>query len=151
MGDFKHRLFRHPVAKELDDHMHGFIGDIERLTDDSEDFRHVVYTGAHLQLVLMTLAPGEDIGEEVHLTHDQFFRIEAGKGHVVIDGVQSKIKKDFAVIVPAGALHNIVNSGEKSMRLYTLYAPPRHKDGFVAATRELADKSPEKFDGVASE
>lgn len=131
--------------------MHGFIGDIERLTDDNEDFRHVLYTGAHLQLVLMTLAPGEDIGEEVHLRNDQFFRIEAGRGHVVIDGEQSKIKKDFVVVVPAGARHNIVNSGEKSMRLYTLYAPPRHKDGFIAATRELADKSAERFEGAASE
>jgi mannose-6-phosphate isomerase-like protein (cupin superfamily) len=131
--------------------MQGFIGDIEHLTDDNENFRHVIYTGQHLQLVLMTLAPGEDIGEEVHLTHGQFFRIEAGKGHVVIDGVTSKIKKDFAVIVPAGARHNIVNSGDHPMRLYTLYAPPQHKDGFVAVTRALADASPEKYDGVASE
>lgn len=131
--------------------MNGFIGDIEHLTDDNENFRHVIYTGQHLQLVLMTLAPGEDIGEEVHLTHDQFFRIEAGKGHAVIDGVTSKIKRDFAVIVPAGAHHNIVNSGDKPMRLYTLYAPPQHKDGFVAATRMLADASPEKYDGVSSE
>jgi mannose-6-phosphate isomerase-like protein (cupin superfamily) len=87
----------------------------------------------------------------VHLTHGQFFRIEAGKGHVVIDGVTSKIKKDFAVIVPAGARHNIVNSGDHPMWLYTLYAPPQHKDGFVAVTRALADASPEKYDGVASE
>jgi mannose-6-phosphate isomerase-like protein (cupin superfamily) len=131
--------------------MKGFIGDLEHLTDDNDKFRHVIYTGQHLQLVLMTLAPDGEIGEEVHLTHDQFFRIEAGKGHVVIDGVSTKIKKDFAVIVPAGARHNIVNSGDKPMRLYSLYAPPQHKDGFAAATRALADASPEKFDGVSSE
>lgn len=99
----------------------------------------------------MSLHPSEEIGEETHASHDQFFRIETGKGVAWIDGAQSKIKKDHAVIVPAGARHNIVNTGDKPMRLYTLYAPPQHREGFVATTRALADASPETFDGTVSE
>lgn len=131
--------------------MKGFVADIKEITEENADFRRVLYTGKNLQLVLMSLHPGEEIGEEVHATHDQFFRIETGKGVVRIDGVQSKIKKDHAVIVPAGARHNIVNTGEKPMRLYTLYAPPQHRDGFVAKTRALAEASTEAFEGTASE
>lgn len=131
--------------------MKGFVADIEDITEENTDFRRVLYTGKNLQLVLMSLNPGEEIGEEVHAKHDQFFRIEEGKGLVSIDGVQSKIKKDYAVIVPAGARHNIINTGEKPMRLYTLYAPPQHRDGFVAKTRSLADATTEKFEGTASE
>ncbi len=131
--------------------MKGFVADIEDVTDDNKDFRRVLYTGKNLQLVLMSLNPGEDIGEEVHATHDQFFRIEAGSGLVSIDGTQSKIEEDYAIIVPAGARHNITNTGERPMRLYTLYAPPQHHDGFVARTRALADASPEKFEGTMTE
>ena len=131
--------------------MIGFIVNIDRFTEDNSDFRHVLYTGRNLQLVLMPLAPGEDIGEEVHLTHDQFFRIKAGEGRVVNNGVTSNIESDFAVIVPAVARHNIVYTGGKPMRLCTLYAPPQHKDGFVAAARALAEASLEKLDGVTSE
>jgi mannose-6-phosphate isomerase-like protein (cupin superfamily) len=131
--------------------MKGFVADIEDMTEENTDFRRVLYTGKNLQLVLMSLNPGEAIGDEVHATHDQFFRIEDGKGLVSIDGVQSKIKKDHAVIVPAGARHNIVNTGEKPMRLYTLYAPPQHRDGFAAKTRALADASTETFEGTVSE
>ena len=131
--------------------MIGFIANIDRFTEENSDFRHVLYTERNLQFVLMSLAPGEDIGEEVHLTHDQFFRIKAGEGRVVNNGVTSKIKSDFAVIVPAGARYNIVYTSGKPMRLRTHYAPPQHKDGFTASTRALADGSPEKFDGVTSE
>ncbi len=132
--------------------MKGFITtDIEDLVEANRDFRRVLYTGKNLQLVLMSLLPGEEIGEEVHETRDQFFRVEQGKGEVWIDGVSSKIKKDHAVIVPAGARHNIVNTGEKSLRLYTLYAQPEHRDGVVHATKADAQASDEHFDGKTSE
>lgn len=132
--------------------MKGFItSDIEELVEENRDFRRVLYTGKTLQLVLMSLLPGEEIGEEVHETRDQFFRIEQGKGEVWIDGVRSKLKKDRAVIVPAGARHNIVNTGEKSLRLYTLYARPEHRDGIVHATKADAEASDEHFDGKPSE
>ncbi|PZO47154.1 MAG: cupin domain-containing protein [Alphaproteobacteria bacterium] len=132
--------------------MKGFItADIEELVEENRDFRRVLYTGKNLQLVLMSLLPGEQIGEEVHETRDQFFRVEQGKGEVWIDGVRSKIKKDHAVIVPAGARHNIVNTGEKSLRLYTLYASPEHRDRIVHATKADAEASDEHFDGKTSE
>lgn len=131
--------------------MKGFIDDIEDLTESNDDFRRVLYTGKHLQLVLMTLQPGEEIGEEVHDTHDQFFRFEKGKGEVWIDGVRSKIKSDFGVIVPAGARHNVVNTGDKPLKLYTLYGPPEHRDAVIHATKAEADASDEHFDGVLTE
>ena len=131
--------------------MKGFVDDIEELTESNKDFRRVLYTGKHLQLVLMSLKPGEEIGEEVHDTHDQFFRIEKGKGEVLIDGVKTKVKADFAIIVPAGARHNVINSGDKALRLYTLYGPPEHRDGIVRATKAEADASEEHFDGVLTE
>ena len=129
--------------------MKGFVDDIEELTESNKDFRRVLYTGKHLQLVLMSLKPGEEIGEEVHDTHDQFFRFEKGKGQVVIDGVSHKIKADYGVIVPAGARHNVVNTGDKPLKLYTLYAPPEHRDGVVHATK--AEAKEEHFDGVLTE
>jgi mannose-6-phosphate isomerase-like protein (cupin superfamily) len=131
--------------------MKGFVSDIEELTEANSDFRHVLYTGKHLQLVLMSLLPGDDIGEEVHDNRDQFFRIEKGKGEVVIDGKRTKIKSDDAVVVPAGARHNIVNTGDKPLRLYTLYGPPNHRDGFAAATKAQAAMSTEHFDGTPTE
>ena len=131
--------------------MKGFVDDIEDLTESNKDFRRVLYTGKHLQLVLMTLQPGEEIGEEVHDTHDQFFRFEKGKGQVVIDGVSHKIKADYGVIVPAGARHNVINTGDKALRLYTLYSPPEHRDGIVRATKAEAEASEEHFDGVLTE
>ena len=131
--------------------MKGFVENIEQLTLDNADFRRVLYTGKHLQLVLMSLKPGEEIGEEVHDTHDQFFRIEKGKGEVLIDGVKTKVKADFAIIVPAGARHNVINTGDKALRLYTLYGPPEHRDGIVRATKAEADASEEHFDGVLTE
>jgi mannose-6-phosphate isomerase-like protein (cupin superfamily) len=131
--------------------MKGFVGEIEELTETNSDFRHVLYTGKYLQLVLMSLLPGEDIGEEVHEKRDQFFRIEKGKGEILIDGKRSKVGSGDAIIVPAGARHNIVNVGEKPLRLYTLYGPPNHKDGFTAATKAKAESSKEHFDGKLTE
>ena len=131
--------------------MKGFVEDIEELTEDNKDFRRVLYTGKHLQLVLMALQPGEEIGEEVHDTHDQFFRFEKSKGQVVIDGVSHKIKADYGVIVPAGARHNVVNTGDKPLKLYTLYGPPEHRDGVVRATKAQAEAGEEHFDGVLTE
>jgi mannose-6-phosphate isomerase-like protein (cupin superfamily) len=131
--------------------MKGFIADLEELTEDNMDFRRVVYTGKNLQLVLMALAPGEEIGEEVHGDRDQFFRVEKGKGEVWIDGERSKIKGDTAFLVPAGASHNIINTGDTPLRLYTLYAPPEHRDGVVHATKADADQATEHFDGKTTE
>ncbi|MDZ4051822.1 MAG: cupin domain-containing protein [Phenylobacterium sp.] len=131
--------------------MKGFVEDIEELTEDNKDFRRVLYTGKHLQLVLMALQPGEEIGEEVHEDHDQFFRVEKGKGEVWIDGERTKIKSDDAIIVPAGAKHNVINTGDKSLKLYTLYGPPDHKDGVVHKTKADAEASEEHFDGTTTE
>lgn len=129
--------------------MKGYVYDIEKATEDNDDYRRVVYTGKHLQLVLMTLQPGEQIGEEVHKTHDQFFRFEKGHGEVLIDGVTHAIKADFGVIVPAGARHNVINTGHKPLRLYTLYGPPEHRDGVLQPTK--ADETEEHFDGTTTE
>lgn len=131
--------------------MKGFVDDIEALTENNTDFRRVIYTGRNLQLVLMSLKPGEEIGEEVHDDRDQFFRVEQGKGEVLIDGVRTPIKDDDAIIVPAGARHNVVNNGNEPLRLYTLYAPPEHKDGTVHVTKAEADASHEHFDGKTTE
>ncbi|MDP1778128.1 MAG: cupin domain-containing protein, partial [Brevundimonas sp.] len=119
--------------------MQGFIDNIETLTTANNDFRRVLYTGKYLQLVLMALQPGEEIGEEVHEDHDQFFRIESGAGEVLIDGKRTPIKDDDAVIVPAGARHNVINTGDAPLTLYTLYGPPEHHDGVVRATRAEAE------------
>jgi mannose-6-phosphate isomerase-like protein (cupin superfamily) len=131
--------------------MKGFVEDIEELTKANGDFRRVVYTGKHLQLVLMALDAGEEIGEEVHEDHDQFFRVEKGKGEVWIDGVRTKIKGDDAIIVPAGARHNVVNSGDKPLKLYPIYGPPEHRDGVVHKTKAIAQAGEEHFDGATSE
>lgn len=131
--------------------MKGFVEDIDRLTVENKDFRRVLYTGKHLQLVLMALRPGEEIGEEVHDDHDQFFRIEKGEGEVWIDGQRTKIKADDAIIVPAGARHNVINTGDKKLKLYTVYGPPDHKDGIVRATKAEAEASEEHFDGTTTE
>lgn len=129
--------------------MKGFVEDIESLTKENKNFRHVIYTGKHLQLVLMKLKPGEEIGDEVHADHDQFFRVEKGEGVVVIDGQDYSVKDGDAIVVPAGARHNLKNTGDKSLKLYTLYGPPDHRDGIVHATK--ADVSEEHFDGKTTE
>jgi len=131
--------------------MKGFVDNIEKLTEGNSDFRRVLYTGKNLQLVLMSLAPGDEIGEEIHDDRDQFFRIETGTGEVLIDGMRSAIKGDDGIIVPAGARHNIINTGDTPLRLYTLYAPPEHRDGTVHASKADADASHEHFDGKTTE
>jgi mannose-6-phosphate isomerase-like protein (cupin superfamily) len=129
--------------------MKGFVDDIEQLTEDNTDFRRVLYTGKHLQLVLMALQPGEEIGEEVHEDRDQFFRVEEGEGEVVIDGKRHRIEDGDAIVVPAGARHNVINTGREPLKLYTLYGPPEHRDGVVHATRAQAVE--EHFDGRTTE
>ena len=129
--------------------MKGFIDNIEKLTQDNSHFRRVLYTGKNMQLVVMTLQPGEDIGMEVHPNIDQFFRIEAGNGEVVIDGKTTQMKSEDAIIVPAGAKHNVINTGDKPLKLYTLYGPPEHKDKTVHKTK--SDAKEEHFDGKTTE
>ena len=133
--------------------MKGYCENIEERTVGNDDFRRVLYTGKHLQLVLMTLQPGEEIGSEVHADRDQFFRIEEGEGAVDIDGVANPVSDDFAVIVPAGARHNVRNTGDKPLRLYTLYGPPEHLDRIVQATKADADARhhDEEWDGNSTE
>jgi len=131
--------------------MKGFIADIQALTEQNSDFRHVLYTSNNLQLVLMAIQPGEDIGEETHKDRDQFFRVEKGEGEIVIDGNRSNIKSDDAMIVPAGARHNVINTGKTALQLYTIYAPPEHRDGVVRTTKADAAASEEHFDGKTTE
>jgi len=131
--------------------MKGFIGDIEDRTGNNRDFRRVLYTGSQLQLVVMTLEPGEEIGEEIHEGTDQFFRIEEGMGEAVIDGRATPIENGMAVLVPAGARHNIRNTGRHLLKLYTLYAPPEHEDGTVHPSRSAAELSTEHFAGKTTE
>ena len=130
--------------------MKGFVQDIEALAVKNEDFRRVLYTAEHSQLVLMALRPKEEIGSEVH-TLDQFFRVEQGSGEAVLDGVRTAIRAGFAVLVPAGAKHNIINTGDVALKLYTLYSPPNHRDGVVHHTRADAEADTEHFDGKTSE
>ena len=131
--------------------MKGFIKDIAVLTERNTDFRHVLYTGRNMQLVLMALRPGEEIGAEVHKDRDQFFRVEQGEGEVWIDGVRTDIQTETAMIVPAGARHNVKNTGKRLLQLYTIYAPPEHADGTVRATKSQAEASEEHFDGKTTE
>jgi len=131
--------------------MKGFVGDIEDLTEENTDFRRVIYTSKALQLVLMSIAPGGEIGEEVHEDGDQFFRVEEGEGEIWIDGNRTKIESDSAMLVPAGARHNVVNTGDEPLKLYTIYGPPEHRDGTVHATKADADASSEHFDGKTTE
>ena len=133
--------------------MHGYCDDVMKATIANDDFRRVLYTGKHLQLVLMTLQPGEEIGAEVHQDRDQFFRFEEGEGTVDIDGKANSVEDDFAVIVPAGARHNVRNTGDGPLRFYTLYGPPEHKDGIVQTTKAEADARhhDEEWDGATTE
>ena len=133
--------------------MKGYCDNIEQRTVENDNFRQVLYTGKHLQLVVMTLPPGCDIGEEVHEDRDQFFRFEEGKGVVDIDGVENPVEDDFAVIVPAGARHNVRNTGSEPLRLYTVYGPPEHMDGVVHATKADAEARHhgEEWDGGTTE
>lgn len=131
--------------------MKGFVDDIAKLAEGNADFRRVLYTGKNLQLVLMSLGPGEEIGEEVHEDRDQFFRVERGQGEIWIDGSRTRIRPETAMLVPAGARHNVKNTGSESLKLYTLYAPPEHAAGTVHATKSAAEASEEHFDGMTTE
>ena len=121
---------------------------IEQATKDNTDYRRVLYTAKHSQLVLMSLRPGEEIGEEVHHL-DQFIRFEEGEGIAILDGVEHAIKADDALVIPESTRHNIINTGSGNLKLYTVYAPPEHKDGVVQKTK--ADEREEHFDGVTTE
>ena len=132
--------------------MKGFVSNIEKDTLENENFRKVLYTSKHSQLVLMCLAPNEEIGMEVHPDNDQFFRFEKGLGKCIIDGNEYEIKDGTAVVVPAGAQHNIVNvSATDNLMLYTIYSPAHHKDGIVRATKAEAVANEAEFDGKTTE
>ena len=132
--------------------MKGYVVKLEQETKKNSDFRRVLYTGKNSQLVLMSLKPGEEIGEEVHDDVDQFFRFEKGEGKVVIDKVEHKVHDGVAVIVPSGALHNVINTSKKEdLRLYTIYSPPEHQDKVVRHTRAQAMADEEHYDGKPSE
>ena len=132
--------------------MKGYVTVLEKETRKNADFRRVLYTGKNSQLVLMSLKPGEEIGEETHEGVDQFFRFESGEGKVIIDGVEHGVKDGSGVIVPAGARHNVVNTSKRAnLRLYTIYSPPEHQDGVVRHTKKEAMGSEEHFDGKTTE
>jgi mannose-6-phosphate isomerase-like protein (cupin superfamily) len=132
--------------------MKGFNANIEKDTLKNDNFRKVLYTGRHSQLVLMSLKPNEEIGLEVHPDNDQFFRFEKGQGKCIIDGNEYEIKDGSAIVVPAGAEHNIINvSGTEELKLYTIYSPAHHKDGIVRATKAEAEADGPEFDGVTTE
>jgi mannose-6-phosphate isomerase-like protein (cupin superfamily) len=130
--------------------MKGFVKNIEEIAVANTDFRQVLYTANFTQLVIMALKPGEEIGMESHKL-DQFFRVEEGTGEAVLDGVHTSIAAGFAVLVPAGTQHNIVNRGDVPLKLYTLYSPPNHRDGVVHHTRADAEKDTEHFEGKTTE
>lgn len=129
--------------------MKGYIQNIEKQTLENNNFRQVLYTAKNCQLVLMSLKPGEEIGKEIH-NLDQFFRIESGKGKAILDGQEHLVEDGFAIIIPAGMNHNVINTGDSDLKLYSIYSPPQHKDGTVHATKEEASEE-EHFDGQTSE
>ena len=132
--------------------MKGFNTNIEKDTLTNKNYRQVLYTGKHSQLVLMSLRPGEEIGMEVHPENDQFFRIEKGEGKCLIDGNEYKLGDGAAIVVPAGAKHNVINTSEdEELKLYTIYSPPHHKDGIVRPTKEEAEAQESPFDGTTTE
>jgi mannose-6-phosphate isomerase-like protein (cupin superfamily) len=130
--------------------MQSFVKNIEAIAVSNNDFRQVLYTAKHCQLVVMALKPQEEIGAEVHQL-DQFFRVEEGTGEAVLDGVNTLISAGFAVLVPAGTKHNIINTSHSPLKLYTLYAPPNHRDGVTHHTRQDALNDNERFDGKTTE
>lgn len=132
--------------------MKGFNTNIEKDALENNDFRKVLYTGKHSQLVLMSLKPKEEIGMEVHIDNDQFFRFEKGHGKCIIDDSEYELKDGSAIVVPAGAKHNIINISESDdLKLYTLYSPAHHKDGIVKTTKEDAEAKEEEFNGTTTE
>lgn len=132
--------------------MKGFYSQIEKETLENNNFRKVLYTGKNSQLVLMSLKPNEDIGLEIHPDNDQFFRFEQGTGKVVIDANEYQVKDGDAIVVPAGAEHNVINlSSSEDLKLYTIYSPAHHKDGIIRSTKAEAEANEEDFDGVTTE
>jgi mannose-6-phosphate isomerase-like protein (cupin superfamily) len=132
--------------------MKGYKANIEKETLKNKNFRKVLYTASHCQLVLMTLKPKEEIGAETHKGNDQFFRFEAGKGRVEIDGNKYTVKDGDAVIIPAGAKHNVINtSATDELKMYTIYSPPHHKDQIVRKTKAEAEANDQEFDGKTTE
>ena len=131
--------------------MKGYKTNIEKDTLDNDNFRKVLYTSKHVQLVLMTLRPGEEIGEEVHDENDQFFRIEGGHGKCIIDGHEYEISDGDALVIPTGSKHNIINLDKTDLKMYTLYAPPHHKDGILRPTKREAEEIEAEFDGKTTE
>lgn len=132
--------------------MKGYKGNIEDLTTQNTNFREVLYTAKHCQLVLMSLKPNEEIGMEVHNENDQFFRFEAGTGKVIIDGNEYDVKDGDAIIVPTGAQHNVINTSDSNdLKLYTIYSPAHHQDGVIRATKEEAEANGPEFDGKTTE
>ncbi len=132
--------------------MKGFNTNIEKDTLENNNFRKVLYTGKHSQLVLMSLKPNEEIGMEVHSDNDQFFRFEKGQGKCIIDGNEYDLGEGMAIIVPAGAQHNIINTSDtEDLKLYTIYSPAHHKDGIIRATKEEAERNGAEFDGNTTE
>lgn len=132
--------------------MKGYVNNIEQATLDNNNFRTVLYTTKQSQLVLMSIAPKDDIGQETHMEHDQFLRIESGTGEVILNGETQTVKDGTAIVVPAGTKHNLINtSSNEPLKLYTLYCPPEHKDGTVHETKADAMSSEEHFDGVTTE
>ncbi len=131
--------------------MKGYISNIEKDTVENNNFRKVIYTAQNSQLVVMSLKPGEDIGEEVHVG-DQFIRIEKGRGWAILDGVSHEVEDDFAIVVPARAKHNVINNSDGEMKLYTIYSPPEHKSTTIHTTKEdaMADTE-DHFDGTTTE
>jgi mannose-6-phosphate isomerase-like protein (cupin superfamily) len=132
--------------------MKGFTTNIEKATEENTNFRKVLYTGKHSQLVLMSLLPNEDIGIETHQDNDQFFRFENGTGKCIIDGNEYEVGSGDVIIVPAGAKHNIINtSSSERLKIYTLYSPAHHKDGVVRKTKAEAEQDSPEFEGVTTE
>lgn len=131
--------------------MKGYVKNIEKLSLENENFREVLYTDKNCQLVLMSLLAKEDIGEEVHNDVDQFLRVEKGVGKAILNGVSHDISDGSAIVVPMGTKHNIVNTGNDSMKLYTIYMPPHHRDGVIHKTKSEAEKDSEHFDGKTTE
>lgn len=139
-------------SEENKKNMKGFVSNIEKDTLENDNFRKVLYTGKHSQLVLMSLASKEEIGMEAHEDNDQFFRFEKGQGKVIIDGNEYEVSDGFAVVVPAGAQHNVINVSEsEDLKLYTIYSPAHHKDGIVRKTKEEAESDSPEFDGTITE
>ena len=132
--------------------MNGLKINIEEETLNNTNFRKVLYTSKHSQLVLMSLRPREDIGYEIHVDNDQFFRFEKGVGKCIIDGNEYEIKDGVAIVIPKGSKHNVMNTSDsEDLKMYTIYSPPHHKDGIIRATKKDAMQNEAEFDGITTE